>query len=135
MEFLVITVVNIIWILYSLSEGIRESFSNYYQSFNKRKCSFNIKRMFLTQRILFLTLSTIVMSYTLGLLSIPISLAQICMFKYFHKISYDLSSKKLNSEINEEVEEFIILKKMNRHKNFLLFFGISLQIFIYIFII
>jgi hypothetical protein len=135
MEFLTITIVNIIWILYSMSEGIRESFFDYYQGFNKRKCSFNIKRMFLTQRVLFLTLSTIIMSYTLGLLSIPIAIGQICMFKYFHKISYDLSSKKLNSEISEGAEELNILKKMNKHKNSLLLFGISLQIFIYIFIV
>lgn len=135
MEFLAITIVNIIWILYSMSEGIRESFFDYYQGFNKRKCSFNIKRMFLTQRVLFLTLSTIIMSYTLGLLSIPIAIGQICMFKYFHKSSYDISSKKLNSEISEGVEELNILKKMNKHKNSLLLFGISLQIFIYIFIV
>ena len=135
MEFLTITAVNIIWIVYSMSEGIRESFFDYYQGFNKRKCSFNIKRMFLTQRVLFLTLSTIIMSYTLGLLSIPIAIGQICMFKYFHKISYDLSSRKLNSELIEGVEELNILKKMNKHKKSLLLFGISLQIFIYIFII
>lgn len=135
MEFLTITLVNLLWIVYSMSEGIRESFFDYYQGLNKRKCSFNIKRMFLIQRLLFLSLSIIVMSYTLGLLSIPIALGQMCMFKYFHKISYDLSSTKLNSEVNEGVEEFSILKKMNKHKNPLLFFGISLQIFIYIFIL
>lgn len=118
-----------------MSEGIRESFFDYYQSFNKRKCSFNIKRMFLTQRVLFLTLSTIIMSYTLGLLSISIAIGQIFMFKYFHKCSYDISSKKLNSEISEGVEEINILKKMNKHKNSLLLLGISLQIFIYIFIV
>jgi hypothetical protein len=135
MEFLVITIVNIIWILYSMSEGVREAFFDYYQGLNKRRCSFNIKRMFLIQRALFLTLSTIIMSYSLGLLSIPIALGQICMFKYFHKISYVLSSKKLNSEVSEQGEEFTIFKMMNKHKNSLLFFGISLQIFIYIFIV
>jgi hypothetical protein len=118
-----------------MSEGVREAFFDYYQGLNKRRCSFNIKRMFLIQRALFLTLSTIIMSYSLGLLSIPIALGQICMFKYFHKISYVLSSKKLNSEVSEQGEEFTIFKMMNKHKNSLLFFGISLQIFIYIFIV
>jgi hypothetical protein len=131
MEFLVITIVNIIWILYSMSEGVREAFFDYYQGLNKRKCTFSIKRMFLIQRVLFLTLSIIVMSYTLGLLSIPIALGQICMFKYFHKISYDLSTNKLNSENNENNDELNIFKIMNKHRNPLLFFGVLIQIFIY----
>ena len=135
MEFLVITIINIIWILYSMSEGVREAFFDYHQGLNKRKCTFNIKRMFLIQRVLFLTLSTIVMSYTLGLLSIPIALGQICMFKYFHKISYDLSANKLNSENDENNDELNIFKIMNKHRNPLLFFGVLIQIFIYFFII
>lgn len=135
MEFLTIISVNLLWIVYSMLEGIIESFFDYYQGLNKRICSFNIKRVFFLQRLLFLLLSALVVSYTLGLLSVLIALGHICMFKYFYKISYDLSSTKLNSEINEEIVEFSILKKMSKHRIFLLFFGMSLQIFIYIFIL
>jgi hypothetical protein len=133
MEFLTITIVNIIWILYSMSEGIRESFFDYYQKFNKRRCLFEVKKMFLIQRFIVLTLTTIVTSYSLGMLSLLIALGQICMFKYFHKILYDLGYKKLNYEV--ENNELKIFKKMNKSKNFLLLLGVSIQIFIYIFIL
>ena len=126
---------NIFWISYSMFEGIREAFFDYHSGLNKRRCSFNIKRIFLIQRSLFLFLISILMMYEIGIISILITIGQICMFKYFHKISYDLSSKKLNSEISEKKDEFNIFRKMNKNKNKLLILGISIQIFIYIFII
>lgn len=135
MEFLAITFVNIIWLAYSLSEGIRESFFDYFKSLNKRNCLFKVKKIFLIQRVLVLLLIALSMSFILGFSVIPIAIGQLCMFKYFHKISYDLTSKKLCSDSIEKIEEFSISRKMSEHKKSLLFFGIALQIFIYIFVI
>jgi len=134
MDFLVITVTNIIWILYSMSEGIRESFFDYYQRFNKRICNFDVKRIFFIQRITVLILITIISFYKLGFISLLISLTHICMFKYFHKILYDISSKKLNGDIDNS-KEHSFFKKMNVNKKSLLLIGILIQIFIYFFIV
>lgn len=132
MYFLVITIANIIWILYSMSEGMRESFFDYYQRFNKRKCRFHIKRIFFIQRIIVLLLITSFLFFTIGLPSILISLGQSLMFTYFYKISYDICVKKLKTEVIEKAETNIMSVK---NKKLLLFTGLIIQIFIYIFLL
>jgi hypothetical protein len=113
-------------------EGIREGFFDYYKKLNRRKCLFKIERVFLLQRILFLLLLVILMSYKLEVItSIIVGIGQICMFKYFHKELYDISTNKLNGDILENESEFNIFKIMNKYKKTLLIFGISVQIFTY----
>lgn len=134
MYFLAITIANIIWILYSMSEGMRESFFDYYQRFNKRKYRFHIKRIFFTQRIIVLSLITSFLFFTIGLPSILISLAQALMFTYFYKISYDICIKKLKTEAIEKTETNI-MNRIVKNKKLLLFTGLIIQIFIYIFLL
>lgn len=134
MYFLAITIANIIWILYSMSEGMRESFFDYYQKFNKRRCRFHIKRVFFIQRIIVLSLITSFLFYTIGLPSILISLGQALMFTYFHKISYDICVKKLKTEVIEKTETNI-MDRIVKNKNLLLFTGLVIQIFIYVFLL
>lgn len=135
MEFISITLANLLWIIYSMLEGVREGFFDYYQGLNKRKCSFNVKRIFLIQRIIFLLLNTIMMSYLIGITSaIIIAIGQIFMFKYFHKVSYDNCSIKLNSDNSESKDEFNILNKISKYKNHFLVVGVLIQIYTYIFL-
>lgn len=134
MEFISITLANLLWIIYSMLEGVREGFFDHYQGLNKRKCSFNVKRIFLFQRIIFLLLNVIVMYYLIGFLTaIIISIGQIFMFKYFHKVFYDNCSRKLNSDKSETKEEFNILNKISKYKKHFLIMGVLIQIYTYIF--
>lgn len=125
MEFLVITLANIIWITYSMSEGIRESLLTHYKGFSKRNCAFNTKVISNTQRGIVLLLIASLMYYIIGIISIILAVGQICMFRYFHKISYDITLKRLNREVIDDDWKF---------KRNLLFIGLVIQVFVYIFI-
>jgi hypothetical protein len=127
MDFLSITLSNLVWIIYSMTEGLRESFFSFYKEQNKKVCLLNTKRIFSAQRYLVLSLITLIMLKTIGLISIPIALGQIFMFRYFHKLSYDITKNKLNINQKENKEIDPILKK----NKYLLIFGISIQIITY----
>jgi len=134
MDFLIITLSNILWILYSMTEGIREGFFDYYQGLYKRKCTFTIKKISTVQRIAFLFLLTAISFYFIQELSILIAVGQIFMFRYFHKLLYEIVSKKLNTEIEEDKEESKVLRILNKYKKCLFFIGVSLQIIMYIYL-
>jgi hypothetical protein len=135
MDFLAITIANAIWILYSMSEGLREGFFEYFKNKSKRECAFNTKRIFNIQRGLVLLATGGVLAYTLGWISIPFIIAQFFMFRYFHKIIFDQTIKKLdikNSII--EQKENPVLETMDKEKSPMVLFGIGIQIFIYLFL-
>ena len=54
MDFIAITITNVIWILYSMSEGLREGFFEHIKSKNKRSSEFCAKKIFNIQRFLVL---------------------------------------------------------------------------------
>jgi hypothetical protein len=129
MEFLSITIANLIWIFYSMLEGVRESSFDHYKDLNKRCCLLKTKSIFITQRVLVLILTMIVMSKTIGIMSIPVSIGQIFMFQYFHKLLYNITKKNLNKdklEINLNKKDYILEKN-----KYLLTLGIILQLIIY----
>lgn len=135
MDFLAITIANAIWILYSMSEGLREGFFEYFKNKSKRECAFNTKRIFNIQRGLVLLATGGVLAYTLGWISIPFIIAQFFMFRYFHKIIFDQTIKKLdikNSII--EHKENPVLETMDKEKSPMVLLGIGIQIFIYLFL-
>jgi hypothetical protein len=117
-----------------MTEGIREGFFDYYQGLYKRKCTFTIKKIFTVQRIAFLFLLTAISFYFIQELSILIAVGQIFMFRYFHKLLYEIVSKKLNTEIEEDKEESKVLRILNKYKKCLFFIGMSLQIIMYIYL-
>ncbi len=120
-----------------MSEGIREAFFNYNKMFNKRNCAFSVQRMFFIQRIIVLFLITSLLYYKIGLLSVFMLISHLFMFSYFHKIIYDTCCLKLNKEIEEgEIATgFKLFKKINNNKKLFLMIGISIQLFIYIFLL
>ena len=136
MDFLAITIANLIWILYSMSEGLREGFFEHYKGKSKRECAFNTKIIFNIQRSLVLLATGGVLTYTLGWISIPFIIAQVFMFRYFHKITLNQTIKKLDSKtsIEETHEENPILEIMDKEKTPMIVFGITIQLFIYLFI-
>lgn len=134
MDFIAITIANAIWILYSMSEGLREGFFEHFKGKSKRNCDFNTKRIFNIQRFLVLLATGGLLTYTIGWVSIPFIIAQLFMFRYFHKIIFDQTIKKLDNKIIIEHEESPILEVMSKEKTPLVLLGISLQIFIYMFL-
>jgi len=136
MDFIAITITNLIWILYSMSEGLREGFFEHFKGKSKRNCEFNTKRIFNIQRFLVLLATGGLLTYTIGWLSIPFIIAQFFMFRYFHRIIFDQTIKKLDNKnsIIDTHEELPILEIMDKEKTPMILFGISLQIFIYMFL-
>ena len=98
MDFIAITIANLIWILYSMSEGLREGFFEHFKGKSKRNCEFNTSRIFTIQRFLVLLATGGLLTYTIGWVSIPFIIAQVFMFRYFHKIIFDQTIKK-HSEV------------------------------------
>lgn len=135
MDFIAITIANLIWILYSMSEGLREGFFEHFKRKSKRECAFNTKRIFNIQRGLVLLATGGVLAYTLGWISIPFIIAQFFMFRYFHKVVFDHTVKKLDKKsFIEDDQENPVLNVMDKEKTPMVLFGIGIQIFIYLFL-
>jgi len=139
MDFLIITMANLIWILYSMSEGIREGFFNYFKLLSKRKYKseeIEINKLFNIQRFLVLLTTGGIMYWTIGLYFIPFMVCQLLMFRFFFRRTYDKTINHLKlKEILVKNEDENLPKIMDKNKNDLVLFGISAQIFIYLFFI
>lgn len=129
MDFIVITVSNLIWMLYCLTEGVREGFFNYYKNTYRCNVSYNFKKMFTIQRLLVLIATGGIMLYTIGLIAIPFIIGQLLMFHFLHKLSYNCTVNKIEKLKSEEFSEN---KKVDNVKSLILL-GVTLQIFIYLF--
>lgn len=131
MNFMIITVSNLIWIAYCLTEGVREGFSNHYRNTYRSQIRYNFKRMVFMQRLLVLFATGGVMFHTIGLISIPFILGQILMFTFLHKLSYNCTVSKIEKmKIEEKVDTTTPEIKV---KEPMIMLGITLQIFIYLF--
>lgn len=118
-----------------MSEGLREGFFEHFKNKSKRECAFNTKRIFNIQRGLVLLATGGVLAYTLGWISIPFIVAQFFTFRYFHKVVFDHTVKKLDKKTSiEEVEESPVLEVMDKEKTPMVLLGITIQIFIYLFL-
>lgn len=114
MEFAIITISNIIWILYCLFEGMRESIFKFTQDSSRREVNIKINQITNIQRLLVITPISILMFYTIGIYTIPFLIGQMLIFKYFHQLSYSctyrrLKRKKSKTKIDIENKKMIIL--------------------------
>jgi hypothetical protein len=134
MEFIAITLANLIWIMYSLTEGIREGFFVHYKNKSRRESRFTANKIFNLQRLLVLLATGSILCYITGYYGILFMIGQLFMFRYFHKIAYDKTTKKIDHKILDEEDKSIILDLSTKVKAPLLFFGVTIQIFIYIFL-
>lgn len=124
MEFLVITLANILWIIYSIFEGMRESIFKVNEDYSRRKINFNVSKIIKIQRLVVLSSISIFMIYIIGWYSIPFIIGQLLMFNYFKKLSYSCTYNKLK---NKKVE----IKVTENDKNSI-FFGVLFQIITYL---
>lgn len=126
MEFVIITLSNLFWILYSSSDGIREAIFNVNRDYSKREINFDYKKLFNLQRAIVLLSSSILMMYMIGLLSVPFIVGQILMFKYIHNLSYTCTYNKMKGkEPKAEIKQ---------DKKTMIAFGITIQIITYLLI-
>lgn len=130
MAFIVITISNLIWMFYCLTEGVREGFFNHYRNTYRNHLGYNFKKMFTIQRLLVLLATGGIMLYTIGLIAIPFILGQIFMFHFLHKMSYNCTISKIEKIEKQEVETTV----PDRIKEPMVILGITLQIFIYLFL-
>jgi hypothetical protein len=130
MDFVVITVSNLIWIIYCLTEGVREGFFNHYKSTYRNSLRYNFKKMFLIQRLLVLSATGGIMLHTIGLIALPFVIGQLLMFHFLHKMAYSCTVNKIELLKTERLTENKIVEKV---KDPLLILGVTLQIFIYLF--
>lgn len=128
MIFYSITISNLIWIIYTISEGVRESFFSHYKNQCKRINEYKCSNIFYLQRIIVLILTSLILIKTLNIIAIPFIIGQLFMFNFFYKISYTQTSRKIgNQQTNDN--------KIDKFNNHLLILGIVLQIFVYIFML
>lgn len=133
MEFIIITITNLIWIFYSMSEGLKEAIFENFKSKSKRYCRFDNKKISNLQRLLVLLSINSILIYVIGWLSIPLIISQIFMFRYFHKIIFKETIHKFNIEDGNK-RELILLRFLDKRKSTMVLIGIFVQIFIYFFI-
>jgi hypothetical protein len=133
MDLLIITSVNLMWIVYSMTEGIRQAFFDYFKNFNKRKCNYKIWKTFLFHRILVVFSLFLVMFPHLGYYSFLFTIGNVLMFRFFHKITYNKMVQKLDRDIFEEIDvpDITIFEKMDKHRNIMLYTGIVIQVLVY----
>ena len=131
MDFLIITMANLIWLAYSLSEGVRVAFYNYYKVLSRRSNNIEIKKIYKIQRVLVALTTSGIMFWTIGLYFIPFMIGQLLMFRFFYRKSYDRTINYLKINDNKVKEE----KKIDTKKEELVLFGVTLQVLIYIFFI
>jgi hypothetical protein len=109
--FLSIIVSNAIWLLYSLSEGLREGSFDFYKESSKKIANFNDIKMFSIQRLFVLISTSFIMIFSIGWISIIFILGQIVTFKYFYYITYECSLRKIHNKDSENIKKALNKKK------------------------
>lgn len=133
---------NLLWIAYSLTEGIREGFYWHYENKSKRVCDFNVNPMFHLQRILILFIVGVLMFKEFGWYSLLNLIGFVSIFPYFHNGSYYYTRYKLNNDSyskgwKDESKSFPSLSILMTYniRTLSMCFGVLLQIFIYLFLL
>ncbi len=142
MVLLTLILTNIIWVGYSLTEGIREGFYWNYENKNKRVCDFDINPIFNLQRFLVLLVTGGLLVFTLGYFSLFSLACMILMFPFFHNGTYYYTRNKLDSNFypkrwTDESKTFPPFSALTSYKRrtFAMSVGLLLQIFIYLFLL
>ena len=143
MVLITLLITNLIWISYSLMEGVREGFYWNYENISKRVCEFDINRIYTIQRSLVLTLVGGFLVYTLGWYSLISLASMIVMFSFFHNGTYYYTRNKLQSGVypkgwfdeSKSFPPFHTSLYTYKKRTISLILGLATQIFVYIFLL
>jgi hypothetical protein len=142
MVLITLLITNLIWIAYSLSEGVREGFYWHYENNSKRVCNFNINPIFNLQRALVLSIIGGFLFYTIGSFSLLSLVGMFLIFPFFHNGSYYQTRNKLDERFypkrwmaeSRTFPPFTSLISYNK-RSIAMILGISSQVFIYLFLL
>ena len=133
---------NLIWIGYSLTEGLREGFYWHYENNSKRVCNFGINPIFNLQRVLVLIITGGFLVHTLGWLSLFSLASMFLMFNFFHNGTYYYTRNKLDDRSypkrwQDESKTFPKFTPLTTYKKRTagMVIGVLAQIFIYLFLL
>lgn len=143
MTLLTLLIVNIIWIVYAMSDGFIEGFYFHFKNNSRRTCEFEINQMFSLQRILVLVLISGLLVHVLGLHSLTVVISLMLTFSFFHNGTYYLTRNKLDDRMyplkwKDESRTFpVFYSGLTTYKRraFCMVLGIITQVFIYIFLL
>ncbi len=141
-------ITNLIWVVYSILEGLREGFYWHFKggskpSITNKNCNFEIHPIFALQRGIVLLVIGGLLYYTIGLYSIVSVLSMMSIFSFFHNGTYYSTRNKLDSTIyplkwrDQSTTSTAKMTKIMTYKNRTIFMilGVLTQVFIYIFLI
>jgi hypothetical protein len=134
-------IMNLIWIGYSITEGIREGFYWHYENISKKICDFDVNPIFNIQRVLVLLISSGFMVHILGWYSLLSLLSMILMFSFFHNGTYYYTRNKLNGLYpkgwSDESKTFPSFTPLMTYKKrtIAMVVGVLSQVFIYLFLL
>jgi hypothetical protein len=134
---------NIIWMMYSMLEGLREGFYWHFKSTSKRDCKFEIHPIFALQRGLVLLIIGGLLYYTIGIYSLTSIIDMALIFSFFHNGTYYYTRNKLDNNLyqlkwkDQSTTSTAKLTKIMTYRNRTIFMvlGVLLEVFIYIFLI
>lgn len=140
---MILIITNIIWILYSLVEGLREGFYWHFKSNSKREFKFEIHPIFAFQRSLVLLTIALILAHTIGFYSLICVAALMLVFSFFHNGSYYYTRNKLDNNVyqlrwkDQSTTSTAKMTKIMTYRNRTLFMliGLVTEVFIYIFLI
>jgi hypothetical protein len=141
-SILTLILINVIWITYSMSEGIREGYFTHFEELRRRKCKTDINKLFKFQRLLVLLSLTGVAFWIFGpLQSLFVFIGLFLTFSYLHNGVYNCTRCKLDEE-NYKLgfkdgitKRFFSTFRSYKERSIFFISGIALQIFLYIFLI
>ena len=142
MILLSLILTNIIWVGYSLTEGIREGFYWNYENKSKKVCDFNVNPVFNLQRLLITLVTGGFLVHILGHYSLFCLFSMVIMFPFFHNGTYYYTRNKLDdrfypkrwSDESVTIPRYAPLMSYKK-RTILMCVGILFQVFTYVFLI
>lgn len=123
-ELVKIILTNILWISYSVFEGMRECAFKVHKEISKKDINLNIERIFIAERTIIYVFIGLFLFYSIGLKSIPFILGQLLLFKFFKKTLLGFTYTKLT---NKDID--ILMTEKDKKSAF---FGFLFQIVTYL---
>lgn len=129
LSFIVLLLCNLVWVCYSLTEGIRSGLFDHLRDSWRNKIDFNFSKMLWFQRLLVLISISLVMFWHVGAVALFFVLGQVLMFPFLHRLSHKCIECRL-----QESPLDLGKKGMEEKGGGWAAVGVTLQVFIYIFL-
>lgn len=132
---MLLTILNVIWVLYSLLEGFREGFFWEYRNNSTKQYKFEIHPIFSLQRGIVLIIIGLLLFNSISWISIINIIGMMLIFSFFHNGTYYYTRNKLDNNIyklkwrDQSTTSTAKMTKIMTYRNRLVFMliGILLQ--------